>query len=288
MVLIKEYRIPLPVSMDEYKLAQRYCIAKRSEQETTGQEGVEMVRDECYDDYEGMGPGRFTEKILHLGRHVPGWAKRIIPTKAQMLIEKSWNSFPMCKSVYTSPFFEKFSMTIVSRHAPDAGTQDNILELDAQSLKRRVVEVMDIAYDQLDPKYYKKEEDPTLFRSEKLERGPLQRGWQEKVDPIMCCPKLVTIEFRYTGFQRKVETYMDAMLKLLMFTFSRQVFCLMDEWAGYSSQEIEDLERRTQEELNRRCGDLHVDTSRAEQVQLEECISPEEKRKGKNLKKQQS
>ena len=33
-MLIKEYRIPLPLTVDEYKIAQLYMIAKKSRQET--------------------------------------------------------------------------------------------------------------------------------------------------------------------------------------------------------------------------------------------------------------
>lgn len=168
-------------------------------------------------------------------------------------------------------------MTIESRHAADAGTQDNILGLDDAILKKRVVETLDVAFDPLDPKYYKKEEDPTIWVSKKKERGPLEKGWQEKCEPMMCCYKLVTIEFRYMGFQRRMEGYLDAMLKALMFTFSRQVICMMDEWANLSYDEVLEMEKGIQEELNRRCGALHIDTSHAEseQVQLESTTSPD-------------
>ena len=35
-MLIKEYRIPLPLTVDEYKIAQLYMIAKKSRQESKG------------------------------------------------------------------------------------------------------------------------------------------------------------------------------------------------------------------------------------------------------------
>ncbi len=33
-MLIKEYRIPLPMSVEEYRIAQLYMIAKKSREET--------------------------------------------------------------------------------------------------------------------------------------------------------------------------------------------------------------------------------------------------------------
>jgi len=169
-----------------------------------------------------------------------------------MLIEKSWNAFPRCKSVYTCPFFDKFSMTIISNHSNEAGEIENILDLSEKELASRKVEFIDVAFDPLDPQYYKKEEDPTEWRSEKKQRGPLEKGWQ-KQEPIMCCYKCVTIEFRYTGFQKKVESYMDKMLRALMFTFSRQVVCMMDEWAEITMEDVEKLEAEMQEILNKKC-----------------------------------
>jgi len=249
---VKEYRIPLPLTLEEYKIAQRYCTVKRSLQETTDQEGVEVVKDEPFADDE-LGEGRYTEKIIHLGRHVPNWARAIIPKKAQMLVEKSWNAFPKCKSVYSCPFFDKFSMTIISNHSDESGDIENILTLSDKELKARKIEFIDIAFDPLEAQYYKAEEDPTQWRSEKKERGPLAKGWQKSQDPIMCCYKCVSIEFRYTGFQKKVESYMDKMLRMLMFTFSRQVVCMMDEWADKTIEDVEKLETEMQDILNKKC-----------------------------------
>jgi len=220
-------------------------------EETTDSEGVEVVKDEDFENE--LGRGRYTEKIIHLGRHVPSWGRKLIPNKAQMLVEKSWNAYPSCKSVYTCPFFDKFSMVIISQHAEDAGTQDNILKLSESQLKARKVEFVDIAYDPLEAQYYKKEEDPTLWRSERKGRGPLEKEWQKSVEPIMCCYKCVTIEFRYPGLSGKVEKYMDKMLLALMFTFSRQVVCMMDEWSDMSMEDIEKIEADIAELLHQQC-----------------------------------
>jgi len=79
--------------------------------------------------------------------------------EAQMLVEKSWNAFPKCKSVYSvrlnyckfkflclmfvskCPFFDKFSMTIISDHSNEGGEIENILKLSDKDLKARKVEV---------------------------------------------------------------------------------------------------------------------------------------------------
>ena len=68
-MLIKEYRIPLPMSVEEYRIAQLYMIAKKSKQESKGAEsgsGVEILVNEPYSDGPGAGgqqSGQYTHKV---------------------------------------------------------------------------------------------------------------------------------------------------------------------------------------------------------------------------------
>ena len=70
-MLIKEYRIPLPMTVEEYRIAQLYMIAKKSSQESTGGadsgSGVEILVNEPYSEGPG-GHGQFTHKVYHIGR----------------------------------------------------------------------------------------------------------------------------------------------------------------------------------------------------------------------------
>ena len=53
---------------------------------------------------------------------------------------------------------------------------------------------------------YKPEWDPSKFHSVKADRGPLTPDWKEKTQPLMCCYKLVTCEFKWFGLQGTVES----------------------------------------------------------------------------------
>ena len=53
---------------------------------------------------------------------------------------------------------------------------------------------------------YKPEWDPTKFHSDKADRGPLSQNWKETTQPLMCCYKLVTCEFKWFGLQGTVES----------------------------------------------------------------------------------
>ena len=71
-MLVKEYRIPLPLTVEEYRIAQLYMIAKKSSQESKGADsgsGVEILVNEPYYEEDGeKEKGQFTHKVYHIGR----------------------------------------------------------------------------------------------------------------------------------------------------------------------------------------------------------------------------
>ena len=78
-MLIKEYRVTMPMTVEEYQVAQLYAVAEASKAETGGGEGVEVLRNEPYDEtHEKYIPlmggrfsrGQYTHKIYHLASKV--------------------------------------------------------------------------------------------------------------------------------------------------------------------------------------------------------------------------
>jgi len=263
MVLTKEYRIPLPVSVDEYKIAQVYMIAKMSKENTGHGEGVEVLENRPYGEdtidgaevgvgMEEKGKGQYTHKIYHLASRLPSWLRAIAPASALQVVEKAWNAYPYCKTVYSCPFLgDRFNITIVTRYLPDCGTTENALELTDQQLKERgPVDMVDIAFDPIDPSKYKVEEDPTLFKSAKTGRGQLQKDWMQNTQPIMTSYKCCSVEFRYWGLQSRVESFIHKTgLRDVFLLGHRQAFCWIDEWFGLSMEDVRRIETRTQAEL---------------------------------------
>lgn len=176
---LREYRINMPVTVDEYKIAQLYMTAKASEAESGKGEGVEILKNEaCYDAVTGKRTGQYTHKKIHLSDRLPGWIKALMPSlKTLSLEEKATNSYPYCKTVYTSAFFDKLLMEITTIHAADRGEQHNIHNLTEADLKLRKVDVINIATEQPDKKHYKAEQDPALFLSKRTGRGLLKAEW---------------------------------------------------------------------------------------------------------------
>ncbi|OSX81330.1 hypothetical protein BU14_0022s0050 [Porphyra umbilicalis] len=149
-MLLCEYRIVLPVSVDEYKRGMLYMIAKSSVSDSEAAppeaapirskllprlatktaaapapSGVVFVKNEPFtDNPHGLPPGQYTEKTYYLDAHLPAFLSALLPTGAGVLHETAWNSFPNCVTSYASPYMgDKFSLVLRSAYvdAPPAG-----------------------------------------------------------------------------------------------------------------------------------------------------------------------
>lgn len=85
------------------------------------------------------GSGQYTHKLYHVGRHLPGFIKAMVPKSALIVDEKAWNAYPYTKTRYTSPFMEKFSIEIETKYFDDDGRQENVFDLSGDDLKARIV-----------------------------------------------------------------------------------------------------------------------------------------------------
>ena len=260
-MLIKEFRIILPMSVEEYRVAWLYSVAEISKNETGGGDGIEVVKNEPFDDFPLLD-GKFTQgqyslKNYFLASKVPKLIKALMPAGAFELKEEAWNAFPYCKTVMTNPKYMKdnASSTIESMHVEDRGKTENVFQLNEDQLKKREVIVIDIA--DAVPKYdYNANEDPTTYTSEKTGRGPLinkdEEKWMDKVNPVMTCYKLVTCEFKWFGLQTQVESFLMEQSKRVFVNLHRQMFCSMDKWYGMTMDDIKAIEDKTKEELEKK------------------------------------
>ncbi|KAI2804359.1 hypothetical protein BLOT_003341 [Blomia tropicalis] len=255
-MLIKEFRVALPLTVEEYQIGQLYSVAEASKNETGGGEGVEVVKNEPFDNFPLLGgqftKGQYTYKIYHLDTKVPSLMRLITPKGALAIHEEAWNAYPYCKTVITNPDYMKdgFKLTIETVHAPDRGIQENVHQLPPELLKQREVIYIDIANDPVQQSDYKPDEDPKNFTSTKTGRGPLKGEWRNEVQPVMCAYKLVTVEFKWFGLQNKVESFIQKFERKLFLNFHRQVFCWIDKWHGLTMKDIRELEEKTRLELD--------------------------------------
>jgi len=112
---------------------------KKSREETKGAgSGVEIMQNEPYNEGPG-GNGQYTRKVYHVGSHLPGWFKSLLPKSALTVEEEAWNAYPYTKTRYTCPFVQRFSLEIETYYCADDGNQENVFTLSGSDMRNRVV-----------------------------------------------------------------------------------------------------------------------------------------------------
>ncbi|XP_030273575.1 phosphatidylinositol transfer protein beta isoform-like isoform X1 [Sparus aurata] len=252
MVIIKEYRVVLPCTVEEYQVGQLFSVAEASKNETGGGDGIEVLVNEPYE--EDGEKGQYTHKIYHIANKVPGFLRRLAPANALEFHEKAWNAYPYCRTIVTNEYMkDNFIIKIETWHKPDLGTIENVHKLDSDTWKDVTVVPIDIAdRSQVSNADYKEFEDPARFQSTKTCRGPLGPNWKKELlnsQNRMCAYKLVTVNFKWWGLQKRVENLIHEQEKRIFTNFHRQLFCTIDKWVDLTMDDIRRMEEETQKEL---------------------------------------
>nr|XP_057912464.1 cytoplasmic phosphatidylinositol transfer protein 1b [Doryrhamphus excisus] len=245
-MLMKEYRICMPLTVDEYRIGQLYMISKHSCEQSGGGEGVVVVKNQS-DVHPQHGPGQMTEKRIFLSSKLPAWAKTFAP-RFFYLTEKAWNFYPYTITEYSASFLPKFSIRIETRFENNNGSNDNVFG-DTPTPAENVA-FLDILRDPIPEKHYKESEDLSRWQSSKTERGPLEEGWRDDHQPIMCSYKRVQCSFEVYGLQTKVEDFIHKNIRDILLVGHRQAVAWLDEWHGLSLEEVRDYEREMQDKTN--------------------------------------
>ncbi|XP_062847825.1 cytoplasmic phosphatidylinositol transfer protein 1b [Trichomycterus rosablanca] len=245
-MLMKEYRICMPLTVEEYRIGQLYMITKHSHEQSEGGDGVEVVRNEL-DTHPKYGPGQVTEKRIYLTSKLPSWMKKFVPM-IFYVTEKAWNFYPYTITEYSCSFVPKLQVKIETHFANDNGSNDNVFE-DKPTPKESVC-FLDILTDPIPDKHYKKDEDLSSWVSNSTGRGPLVDGWRNNTKPVMCSYKRVQCSFEVYGFQGRTEEFIHKNIRDILLVGHRQAVAWTDEWHGMNLEEVREFERHLQQETN--------------------------------------
>lgn len=255
-MLIREFRIPLPLTLEEYRGAQLFTIAEFSKLETKNGEGVDFLTNEPFTGFplfeNRFDSGIYTYKIYRIASQLPSFIRLLVDTHTMDIHEESWNAYPYCRTIITNPGYMKknFSVTIESIHETGKAENENAHLLNPEELEKRTVVTIDIGNDPYTRTDYDRQNDPARFVSDKTKRGPLKNDWINNSDPIMTCYKLVKAEFKWFGLQNRIENYILETEHKLLLRFHRYLFCWMDDWYGLDMDEIFQIEEETRANLN--------------------------------------
>lgn len=141
-------RVILPLTVDEYQIAQLYAVAKASKEQTGGGDGVEVLQNCPFNDkifppksplLDGFKSGQYTHKIYHVASKLPSFVTALLPASLMTFNELAWNAYPYCRTILTvsvhvfsigrplqNDFFDqKLEIKIESLHSTDI-TLENV------------------------------------------------------------------------------------------------------------------------------------------------------------------
>ena len=115
------------MDVNEFARGQLYMVAKVSVEVSAGDEGIEWVKNEPYDNEDGhMGvsavsgtvvpknKGQYTLKRYLLRSKLPSIVTHMVPANALFLVEEAWNAYPHCKTVLVNGYLDTLKFKIVS------------------------------------------------------------------------------------------------------------------------------------------------------------------------------
>ena len=241
-MLIREYRIVMPLSVDEFRRGQRYTIA-RAERDAV-EEGVGimlLVSEHCQ--HESHGEGVHQIKRFYINSYLPAWVQPFIPTNSFYVVEESWNYYPNhCYSIFTCKMVPSLRVEISSRYLDDRATTENAFNLDPAVLKHREVHVLDVINDNLKDTKGGRYDIQGLV-CEKAKRGPLRKDWIETQPEVMCSYKLIRSSVPILGIQNRAESGIAEGLREVLFQTHKDSVMWLDEWFDITYGELRELEQ---------------------------------------------
>eukprot|EP00127_Corallochytrium_limacisporum_P000967 Clim_evm51s33 gene=Clim_evmTU51s33 len=251
MTITKEYTIPLPLSVEEYQIGQLYAVAEMSKQETGGGDGVEVTKNEPFENEE-YGKGQYTYKTYHLETKVPGWIKMVAPKGSLKLREEAWNAYPYCRTVLTNDYMKDNMHIIVETWHKEGrvGDHKNPHDVPEPEYEKMEKPIVDIVNGTLPKNDYDEKFDPKLHGSERAERGPwTEKDWDKKCEPSMVAYKKISVKFKWWGLQTRVEQFIHSTQARLLLKFHRQVVGFLDGYFGWTMEQLREHEDKVAKEL---------------------------------------
>ena len=238
-----EYRIPVPLSLDEYQIGIDYAYFSGIKEQMGSGAGVTLLERHEFETEEPVDPrmeaGMYRKKENQFGQHLPAILRGLAPEGSTAVVEESWDCFPFKRSVFTSEFMgESFYLEVRQIIVEDdRGELDNPLMLEEKYLDRDI-EYIDILVDEKTSSPLEGDADVATFVSASHERGPLQENFHESHDPITCVYSCVLFRLVTPMLQETAENLLLSWgVRDMLLAVHRRAFCTIDEWKDVHDEE---------------------------------------------------
>lgn len=259
---IVEYRIILPLTVEQYYIGKGYMVNKvtREEKGEAG-EGVEIIGIDRFTTESG-GFGHRSYKIYHFKSRIPSAVRWAIPDSYLHFHEKSINEWPHSVTTnYIPGLAQDFRLICESMHVPYVHGEpinDNLVNLPPDQLAKREIVYIDIVGHEVKPNPKEIDMDgftaPELGITEPLVADPKGNSkappkWTETFKgPMMCAVKVIKFHFKWFGLQGLANNIVFSMLYPDLFTNThRKLMMWHKEWSGWTLEEVVKYEQETME-----------------------------------------
>ena len=261
-----EFRIPMPLELNQYPVGQNWTFLEQSKRETGGGEGVRIIEDKVIQNQQ------FTYKIYAVESKVPLWLRTLLrpligaDNNAYEFHEEAWNAYPVCKTVITNPGYmkENFKVEIESVHSegnPWKEGKQNARETEVLDIFRYIFLAPNSNFLKCESFLYFR--DKCSYLNLDLSKN-YDSNWMQSTQPIMTCYKTVTVHCKIFGLQTKLESLIMNAYRDMLLGFHQQMWHWLDNWLPLTLEEVAELEKQGRIQLTKKiatkqkCGSMLI------------------------------
>ena len=258
---IVEFRIFVPFTMEQTKIASRYANARRAKDNTKGGDGVEILEKGPIEE-EGR-KGIFAHRVYHVKSHVPAAVRWAVPEKYAHVHEHYKNVFPHYDTYFEIPQLGsnmtlKNESRIIPYHKGDK-IPENIMGLSEEQLSIRKVMYLDLVngtggkYDDFKVQGFSCPEAqiPVISApSKKLDESKIP-SWVDSFEGNMTLIiKCVTFELKWRGIQSMVEKIVPGIFHDVFQGTHKGMVLWSPEWCHMDEAAVDKYENQVRDQVN--------------------------------------
>lgn len=260
---IVEFRILVPFTLDQTKIASRYANARRSKEGTKGGDGVEILEKKEIEE-DGV-KGMYAHRIYHIKSHCPKSLRWALPEKFAHVHEIYKNVFPHYDTHFEIPdmgedMILKNESRIYEYHKGDK-IPENAMNLNEEELKMRKIVYLDLLnesggkfgdYDCRGVSCPEAQIYEMKSKSKKVNENEIPQWVENYEGNLTLIIKEITFEFKWFGLQTLVEKIVCESIFHDMFVGTHKaMICWANDWYNMDDAAIDAYENAVAEEVNK-------------------------------------